>query len=90
MKRQIPWLIAGAINHGGRVFDKGGEALVDKLIRNQDTLFAFSLIGHIPDAERPNIVQAIIGALLSRSGPSTDITPELIRAFADAKKSSES
>ncbi len=59
----------------------------DKLIRNQDTLFAFSLVRNIPEPERPAVLHGIIGALLSRSGPSTDITPELIRALADAKKS---
>ena len=57
----------------------------EKLIRNQDTLFAFALVGHIPEPERPGVVQGIIGALLSRSGPSTEITPDLVRAFADAK-----
>jgi ABC-type multidrug transport system fused ATPase/permease subunit len=59
----------------------------DKLIRNQDTLFAFGLVGHIPEAERPGVIQAIIGALLSRSGPSTELTPELVKALADAKQS---
>lgn len=58
----------------------------DKLIRNQDTLFAFSLVGHIPELERAGVVQGIIGALLSRSGPSTELTPELVRALAEAKK----
>lgn len=58
----------------------------DKLIRNQDTLFAFSLVGHIPESERAGVVQGIIGALLSRSGPSTEITPELVRALAESKK----
>lgn len=58
----------------------------EKLIRNQDTLFAFGLVAHMPEAERPSVVQAIIGALLSRSGPSTEITPELVKAFADSKR----
>lgn len=57
----------------------------EKLIRNQDTLFAFGLVGHIPESERPGVVQGIIGALLSRSGPSAEITPELVRALADSK-----
>lgn len=59
----------------------------EKLIKNQDTLFAFGLIAHIPEAERAGAVQAIIGALLSRSGPSTEVTPELVKALADAKQS---
>ena len=61
----------------------------DKLIRKQDTLFAFSLVGHIPEPARTDVLHGIIGALLSRSGPSTDVTPELIRALADAKKSGD-
>lgn len=61
----------------------------EKLIRNQETLFAFGLLGHIPEAERPGAIQGIIGALLSRNGPSTEITPELIKALADAKQSSK-
>lgn len=57
----------------------------EKLIRNQETLFAFSLLGHIPEAERSGVIQGIIGALLSRNGPSTEVTPELIKALSDAK-----
>lgn len=58
----------------------------EKLIKNQDTGYAIHLLSQIPENERPNIVQAIIGALLSRSGPSTEVTPELVRAFNEAKK----
>jgi len=57
-----------------------------KLIQNQDTLFAWGLVGHIPEHERASVVQAIIGSLLSRNGSSTEITPDLVRAFAEAKK----
>ncbi|MCO5112178.1 MAG: hypothetical protein M9929_15260 [Burkholderiaceae bacterium] len=59
----------------------------EKLIRNQETLFAFGLVGHISEAERPGVIQAIIGALLSRNGPSIEITPALINALANAKQS---
>ena len=58
----------------------------EKLIRNQETFFTISLLGYIPEAERPGIIHGIIGALLSRNGPSTEITPELIKALADAKQ----
>lgn len=58
----------------------------EKLIRNQETLFAFSLLGHIPEAERSGVIQGIIGALLSRNGPFIEITPELVKALADAKQ----
>lgn len=56
-----------------------------KLIENQDTNYAIGLVGHLPESERSELIRAIIGALLSRSGKSTDITPELVRAFAEAK-----
>ena len=61
----------------------------DKLIRNQDTLFAYSLVGLIPESERPGVVLGLIGALLSRSGPSTELTPDLVRALAENKKSNQ-
>ena len=55
----------------------------EKLIRNQETFFTISLLGYIPEAERSGVIHGIIGALLSRNGPSTEITPELIKALAD-------
>ncbi|WP_123812197.1 TRADD-N-associated membrane domain-containing protein [Ottowia oryzae] len=58
----------------------------EKLIRNQETLFTLSLLGYIPEAERSGVIQGIIGALLSRNGPSTEVTPELVKALADAKR----
>lgn len=58
-----------------------------KLIQNQDMLFVFGLIGHIPEEERPDVVKGLIGSILSRNGASTEITPDLIRALAEANKS---
>lgn len=58
----------------------------EKLIRNQDTGYAIHLLSQIPEGDRPNAVQAIIGALLARSGPSTEITPELVKALNETKR----
>lgn len=56
-----------------------------ELVKNQDMFFALGLVGHIPELERPGVVQALIGRLLSRGSPSTEITPDLIRAMAESK-----
>lgn len=57
----------------------------EKLIKNQDTGYAIHLMSQLPENERAGVATAIIGALLSRSGPSTELTPELVRALNDAK-----
>jgi hypothetical protein len=56
-----------------------------ELVQNQDMFFALSLVGHIPESERPSVIQALIGRLLSRNSASTEITPDLVRAFAESK-----
>jgi hypothetical protein len=58
----------------------------EKLIQNHDLMFAFGLTGHISEGKRPEIIQGIIGALLSRSSPTTEITAELVRALNESKK----
>lgn len=57
----------------------------EKIIKHQDTMFAVSLINHTPENERASAILAVIGALLSRGEPKTEITPELVKAFSDAK-----
>lgn len=56
-----------------------------KLVQAQDLLFAFGLVGHIKEADRPDVIKGLIGALLSRSAPSVDLTPELVRAMAESR-----
>jgi hypothetical protein len=56
-----------------------------ELVQNQDMLFALGLVGHIPESERPRVVEGLIGKLLSRNSPATEITPELILALAESK-----
>jgi O-antigen/teichoic acid export membrane protein len=58
-----------------------------KLVQNHDLMFAFGLTGHIPEDKRPDIIQGIIGALLSRSAPSTELTADLVRALNESKHS---
>ncbi|MAT50050.1 MAG: hypothetical protein CMK32_02570 [Porticoccaceae bacterium] len=53
-----------------------------ELVKNQDMLFAFSLVGHIPESERPRVIEALIGKLLSRGDGPTNLTPELVQAIA--------
>ncbi|MBL8438112.1 MAG: hypothetical protein JNM61_07940 [Zoogloeaceae bacterium] len=52
----------------------------DKLIKHQDTLYAMSLANHIPEPERSEALQAVIGNLLSRGEP--PFPPEVLKAFA--------
>jgi hypothetical protein len=55
------------------------------LVKNQDMFFALSLVGYIRESERPDVAQGLIGRIISRGSPSTEITPELIRAMAESK-----
>lgn len=59
-----------------------------ELAQNQDMFFALGLVGHIPESDRVGAIQALIGKLLSRGGPPTELTPELVRALSEAKKTS--
>lgn len=56
-----------------------------ELVQIQDLFFALGLVGHIPEPERPGIVLALIGKILSRSGTSTNLTPELVRALTESR-----
>jgi len=57
----------------------------EKLIKNQDTGYAIHLVNQLPENERAGAATAIIGALLSRSGPSTELTPELVKALNEKR-----
>ena len=56
-----------------------------ELVQIQDLFFALGLVGHIPESERPGTVLALIGKILSRSGASTELTPELVRALTESR-----
>jgi hypothetical protein len=55
------------------------------LVQRDDLLFAYNLTGLIPEELRPGIIQAMIGALLSRSAPATGLSPELVRALNEKR-----
>lgn len=59
----------------------------EKLIRVQDTVNAVELVRELPDERRWPAMEFAINLLLTRNEPkvSTQITPELIKAMADAK-----
>ena len=52
-----------------------------ELIQNQDIFFAWGLIAHSPEADRPSLVKALIGKILSRGSSPTELTPDLVRAL---------
>ena len=56
-----------------------------ELVQNQGMFFALGLVGHIPEAERSGIIQALIGRILSRGSAPTQLTPELVRALREQK-----
>ena len=56
----------------------------EKLIKHKDTLYAIGLAREVPESERTNILQAIIGNLLSRGEPPTD--PNVLKAIIENKK----
>jgi O-antigen/teichoic acid export membrane protein len=58
-----------------------------ELVQNQDMFFALGLVGHIPEAERPGMIQALIGKILSRGSTPTELTPEMVRALNEQKSS---
>jgi len=52
-----------------------------ELVQNQDMFFAWGLIAHAPESERPGLVKALIGKIMSRGSDPTVLTPELVRAL---------
>lgn len=52
-----------------------------ELVQNQDMFFAWGLVSHAPEADRPSLVKALIGKILSRGSSPTELTPELVRAL---------
>lgn len=52
-----------------------------ELVQNQDMFFAWGLVAHAPEADRPELVKALIGKILSRGNSPTGLTPDLVRAL---------
>ena len=57
-----------------------------ELVQSQDIFLALGLVGHVPEPQ-PDKIAALIGKILSRGGPHTELTPELVRAMAEANAS---
>jgi hypothetical protein len=53
----------------------------EKLIKHKDTLYAIGLAREIPEPHRANVLQAIIGSLLTRGEPPT--SPEVLKAIVE-------
>lgn len=62
------------------------NAFYDKLTTHQDTLYSIGIAREIPEQHRTEIYTAIVGRLLSRSGPETP--PEVLKAIIDKQHSS--
>ena len=58
-----------------------------ELVQNQDLFFAWGLVSHAPEADRPGLVKALIGKILSRGSNPTELTPELVRALNEQASS---
>ena len=59
----------------------------EKLIKFQDTYWAMGLVNHLPEAQRPEMWVTIISNLIMRNEPRSEMSPELVRAYAEAKQS---
>ena len=55
------------------------------LVQRDDLIFAYNLTSQIPEEMRPGMIQAMIGALLTRSAPSTELSPDLVRALNEKR-----
>jgi hypothetical protein len=55
------------------------------LVQHDDLLFAYNLTSQVPVEMRPGLVTAMIGALLSRSDPANNLTPDLVRALNEKR-----
>jgi hypothetical protein len=55
------------------------------LVQRDDLMFAYNLTSLIPEESRPNVIQGMIGALLSRSAPSTELSADLVRAMNERR-----
>lgn len=59
----------------------------DKLIKHQDTMYAISLANALPEPNKSNSLQAVVGSLLSRGEP--PFPAEVLKAFAPQQPASK-
>ncbi|WP_461482536.1 TRADD-N-associated membrane domain-containing protein [Porticoccus sp.] len=56
----------------------------EKLIKFQDTYWAMGLVQKLPNEKQPEVWVTIISNLLMRNEPKSEMSPELVRAYAEA------
>lgn len=61
------------------------NSFYEKLIKHKDTLYAIGIAREIPEAQRNEILRAIVGSLLSRGEPQH--SPEVMKAIIDKQPS---
>lgn len=59
----------------------------EKLIKFQDTYWAMGLVNHLPEDRRSDMWVTIISNLIMRNEPKSEMSPELVRAYAEAMQS---
>jgi hypothetical protein len=58
----------------------------ERLVQHHDLLMAYGLAHQLPEAQRALLLHSIVGALLTRSAPTSELTPDLVRALSDANR----
>ena len=58
--------------------------LFEKLIKFQDSYWAMGLVSKLPENQQPEMWVTIITNLLMRNEPKTEMSPELVRAYAES------
>jgi hypothetical protein len=97
-RTSIPCAPASGIHHSGTQFIGAGffylysknltqlNVFYQQLVKYQDTMYAIGLVSHIPEARRAPTYETIIATLLTRNEPKTEMSPELVRAYAEAMR----
>jgi hypothetical protein len=60
----------------------------EQLVKLQDTNYAIGFVQHLPEDRRAQTFETIISMLITRNEPKSPMTPELVRAYADAMHTS--
>jgi len=58
--------------------------LYEKLIKFQDSYWAMGLVSKLPPERQPDMWVTIITNLLMRNEPKSEMSPELVRAYAES------
>ena len=61
------------------------NSFYEKLIKHKDTLYSIGIAREIPEAQRTDVLKAIVGSLLSRGEPQHP--PEVLKAIIDKQPS---